>query len=184
MVGTAYTELAYNEHARVAKMAAGSQASHVWVKPGNPRYWYTDPAYQAAWTPQQESTPRFDQAPPPQSKASTDCNVFCLNEKWSQTGNTAEAELVLSSFVQGGIQRLLKNIAHVEAASLTLYDSKKKVHTHADFNALMGQLVVSGSSKEPLRIPRLRHPWSVFGGEMVNGQFRGYLTLCLDDSGF
>jgi hypothetical protein len=53
-----------------------------------------------------------------------------------------------------------------------------------EFNNLMRRLVDSEVKGEEDRLARLRHPWSVMGGELRNGTFVGYLQFCLEQSGF
>jgi len=210
LIGTAYTEresilLAArlgNSTALDLVLDAGSAApvSNVCALPGRFGYFHTSSYYQAAFSLPSPSVllrfrerdprtgaPRIPTSPTPDMTART---KICIESERVATKLTEGG--VTLSFDEQGVRydEELTFMSNVEAAALLHFHVMSfspvgsSVSDGKDFDTVMKQLRQSKDKDEQVRILKLRHPWSVFGGVERNGTFVGYLQYCLEESGF
>ena len=210
LIGTAYTEresilLAArlgNSTALDVVLDARSTASpsNVCALPGRFGYFHTSSYYQAAFSlPSPSVLLRFRQRDP--KTGAPQIPTSPTPDMTARTRICIESERVATKLNEGGVtlsfddrglrhEQQLKFMSNVEAAALLHFQVMSfspvgsSLSNGTDFLTVMKQLPQSRDEHEKVRILKLRHPWSVFGGAPRNGTFVGYLQYCLEESGF
>jgi len=183
LIGSAYTEVPANQIKR--------RLSHpnVFIQPGDPTFWYTNPGYLASLKPNNAPAPLRFRANPQQpslpSDASTLINLFVESETLTPKGAFVEHRITFSS--PGFGRKTVSNVGHEEAAVFACLELQRgKIASVDDFNLVTGWVDTQPSFSEPVRAFRHRHSWSMFGGLFGDKgrPFVGYFQACLERSGF
>jgi hypothetical protein len=211
-VGTGHTEQAcIQSHGRLAAVVKAQKAkdpsvseSDVSRRPASITYWYTNDDYRRA-----HRYAQFDGSHlPPPANSATPMNATSKSGLFLK-GTPGDANypsipaanstdhlgaVVRLNFASGGGE--VKLISETEAASLVRFKIMSELFQHrtpkttlpvqnaAELAFVTDKLRNSGNKDEPDTIEKLRHPWSLHGGEWTGTTFRGYVELCLRDSGF
>ena len=180
LIGTGYSQAVYTQYAKLLNHPT------VTAMPEQMDYWYTDEAYKRALSLVGEPTTMFSELQDTAlTLATARSNIF------QDSFILPKRELRLTS--PGCTSVVLMNVAPWEAAAEVAFnrytgeftDDLFPVTNDPQLARVAGRIaVVSDSRTEKSRIPRLRHPWSVMGGQWRNGQFVGYLQWCLENSDF
>lgn len=197
LIGTAYSAVQFFG---INKSLTGKD---VLFKPGDFNFWFTNANYLKAHRSSFFRSPGAASTGDP--KDATDPSSIFLESFKDMSGggvNVADASIKLSWRDSAGRNHsgAATIIAPVEAASLVRFQGRfaaaaRPVTTKADFDKVINMLTDSGDKGEPNTTLKLRHPWSIFGGEWgyttkdgatvkPAAEFVSYLQICLLESGF
>jgi hypothetical protein len=184
LIGTAYTEMAA---IGVAKALGNKFGDRVSCWPNDPMYWYQHPDFLAALGNERLA---HDKGPPLQApNATTASNVHLVESSLPKLNadNVIDQSLAYLKLRSDSATGKVHIMSEAEAAALIRYSdrfNKVYIDTPVKFAELLTKLDKSGVASERNTTYRLRHPWSVFGGERVGNAFVGYFRKCLSLSGF
>jgi len=162
------------------------------VWPDNRDFWFTAKEYQDGLSRTGGPIEHFTSvgSTPPADSPSAYSGVF-LDSYSIDSANPANTKLKLSA--KPGASKLVhdfRGVAHEEAAAvlrwavIDKYASGKPV-TAGNFATAMTFITVhDDNAGEPNRQSATRHEWTVFGGMVSGGAYKGFLERCLDGSGF
>jgi hypothetical protein len=183
LIGSAYTEVPANQ------VKARLTHPNVFIQPGDPTFWYTNPGYLASLQPNRAPGPlRFrtsPQQPVLPSDASILTNLFVESETLTPRGTFVDRRIVF--FSPGIGRRTVGNVGHEEAAVFASLElARGAIGNLDDFTAVTSWIDQQPSFSEPVRSFRHRHSWSMFGGLFGDKgrPFVGYFQACLERSGF
>jgi hypothetical protein len=197
LLGTAYTE----DGSVAAIQAVKPPSPDATAIPGDLSYWYTNPDFKRAFTPQASSSRPLEKfkssgTPPssPHIDVSDDTAVFrdAIGPAPPTAPTYGNAFVTLSwTDPKGKVSKhRFEHLSETELASLVRYfargGSTTPIATQAEFDQLVSDISNTGVVSESERAHKLRHPWSMAGGvwDTTGTVFTGYLQLCLSLSKF